>query len=46
MGKMDNDGKLDAFFIKKLAKDISLKISSSFLNSNVEQGMLGADLEI
>lgn len=44
--RMDNDGKLDAFFVKKLARNVSLRLSSSFMNSNVELGMLSADIDI
>lgn len=44
--RMDNDGKLDAFFVKRLASNITLKLASSFLNSNVEHGMISADIDI
>lgn len=44
--RMDNDGKLEAFFIKRLASNMSLRLTSMFLNSNVEYGMLAADLDI
>jgi hypothetical protein len=44
--RMDNDGKLEAFFIKRLAPNISMRLTSMFLNSNVEYGMLAADIDI
>jgi hypothetical protein len=33
--RIDNDGKLEAFFIKRLAPNISMRLTSMFLNSNV-----------
>jgi hypothetical protein len=44
--RMDNDGKLEAFFIRRLAPNIMMRITSMFLNSNVEYGMLAADIDI
>lgn len=46
MGKADNEGKVDAIFVRKLHKLLSLKVTGSFQSSNVEQGMLGAELEL
>ncbi len=46
LGKADNEGKVDAIFVRKLAKNLSLKLNASFLNSNVEQGAVSAELEL
>lgn len=45
MSKIDNEGRLDAIFIKKLASNLNLKISGHFPDSKVEKGIFGADLE-
>lgn len=44
LGKADNEGKVDAIFVKKLTKNLSLKLHASFLNSNVEQGAVSTEL--
>ena len=46
MGKADSDGKVDAILMRKLHENIMLRMTGSFQNSNVEQGLLSADLEI
>ena len=46
VGKVDNDGKVDGIFIKKLAKNISLRATGNFPSSNVEQGVISFDLDI
>lgn len=46
MGKADNEGKVDAIFVRKLHPNLSLKLTGSFMNSNVEQGHLSAELEL
>ena len=46
MGKADNEGKVDAILVRKLTENLSLKLSGNFPNSNVEQGMIGAELEL
>ena len=45
MGKVDNEGKLDAIFIKKLNNYLSARVTSNFHSSNVEQGIFSLDLE-
>lgn len=35
MGKADNEGKVDAIFVRKLMENLSLKLNASFMNSNV-----------
>ncbi len=42
MGKVDNEGKVDAIFVQKLNSVFSFKGTGSFQSSNVEQGVLGA----
>lgn len=42
LGKADNEGKVDAIFVRKLMQNLSLKVNASFLNSNVEQGVINA----
>lgn len=42
MGKVDNEGKVDAIYVQKLNHAISFKGTGSFQSSNVEQGVLGA----
>lgn len=44
--RLDSNGKLDAYYIRKLAPNVTLKLISMFLNSNVEYGMLMADIDI
>lgn len=44
MGKADNEGKVDAILVRKLHENVSLKVSGSFQSSNVEQGLVGAEL--
>lgn len=45
MGKADNEGKVDAILVKKLTTNLSLKINAGFQSSNVEQGVVNAELE-
>jgi hypothetical protein len=44
MGKADNEGKVDAIFVRKLTRNLALKINAGFQSSNVEQGIVNAEL--
>lgn len=44
MGKADNEGKVDAIFVRKLHPMLQLKVTGSFQSSNVDQGVMGAEL--
>lgn len=46
MGKTDNEGKVDAIFIRKLHENISMRVTGSFQTSNVDQGMMTVDFDI
>lgn len=46
MGKADNEGKVDAIFIRKLHENVSLKLTGAFQSSNVEQGVLVAEVDV
>lgn len=46
MGKTDNEGKVDAIFIRKLHENVSMRVTGSFQTSNVDQGMLTVDFDI
>jgi len=46
MGKADNEGKVDAIFVRKLHPMLQLKVTGSFQSSNVDQGVMGAELEL
>ena len=46
LGKVDSEGKVDAIFLKKVNKNINARFTGSFQSSNVEQGVLGLDLDI
>lgn len=46
VGKADNEGKVDAIFIRKLLDNLTLKVAGSFQSSNVEQGDLSAEFEL
>lgn len=44
MGKAEGDGKVDGIFMKRFNKNLMLKLTGSFQNSNLEQGVISADL--
>ena len=44
-GKVDNEGKVDGILVKKLAKNLSMKVTGSFPSSNVDQGFFGLDFD-
>lgn len=44
MGKIDNEGKLDAIIFRKLMRNISLKLSGSFHSTNIEEGVTSAEV--
>ncbi len=46
LGKFDSDGKVEAIMMKNINKNINLRLTGSFQSSNVEQGVLGADIDI
>ena len=46
LGKFDNDGKVDAIMVKKITNNIFARMTGSFQNSNVDQGVLGVDIDI
>lgn len=46
VGKVDNDGKVDGVFVKKLTDNISMKVTGNFQSSNIDQGVLSVDLDI
>lgn len=39
------DGKLQAFVVSTLSPQLTLKVGGVFMNANVQQGMLTADLD-
>ena len=45
VGKVDNDGKVDGVFVKKLTDNISMKVTGNFQSSNIDQGVLSVDLD-
>lgn len=44
MGKIDNEGKLDAIIFRKLMRNISLKLSGSFHSTNIDEGVTSAEV--
>lgn len=46
MGKTDSDGKVEAFFIRRLMHNLSMRVTGSFPSSNLDQGMMSVDLDI
>ena len=46
LGKVDSEGKLDAIMLKNINKNINARFTGSFQTSNVEQGVMGLDLDI
>ena len=45
VGKVDNEGRVDGVFIKKLTNNLSMKVTGNFQSSNVDQGVLSVDLD-
>jgi len=45
MGKGDSEGRIDAILLKKLSKNLNLKLSANYMNSKTDDAGLGADLE-
>lgn len=45
VGKVDNDGRVDGVFVKKLTNNLSMKVTGNFQSSNVEQGVVSVDLD-
>lgn len=46
LGKVDSEGKVEAILLKNINKNINLRVTGSFQSSNVDQGILAADLDI
>ena len=44
-GKVDNEGKVEGILVKKLARNLSMKVTGSFPSSNVDQGFFGLDFD-
>lgn len=42
MGKCDNEGKVDAVFVRKINQNLSTKLTSNFQSSNMDQGVINA----
>lgn len=44
MGKVDNEGRMDAILVRKLLSNVTLKLTGSFMSSDVSQAMTSADV--
>ena len=44
MGKFDGEGRVDGILLKKLTKNLMLKLSANFMSSKTEDGALAGDL--
>ena len=45
VGKVDNEGRVDGVFIKKITNNLSMKITGNFQSFNVDQGVLSVNLD-
>jgi len=45
VGKIDTEGKVDSILVKKLNEYFSLRLTGQFMNKNLDQGMLMAEID-
>lgn len=45
-GNMDNEGRLEAYFVQRLARNVWIRLTGAWMNANVEQGVTEADIDV